>query len=139
MKTYEELSRLTTFKDRFQYLKLNGRVGEDTFGFNRYLNQYFYRSNEWRKLRNSIIIRDCGCDLGIEGYEIRSNILIHHIEPVTMADLKNRDDKLLDPNNLICVSKRTHNAIHFGDESILYEDSFDRFPNDMSPWRSWYG
>jgi hypothetical protein len=135
MKTYNELLKFNTFKDRFNYLKLGGKVGEDTFGFNRYLNQLFYTSSEWKRLRDSIIIRDCGCDLGIEGYEIGSGILIHHIEPITIIDIKNRDVKLLDPNNLICVSKRTHNAIHFGDESILYEDSFERFPNDTSPWR----
>lgn len=135
MKTYNELLKFNTFKDRFNYLKLGGKVGEDTFGFNRYLNQLFYTSSEWKRLRDSIIIRDRGCDLGIEGYEIGSGILIHHIEPITIIDIKNRDAKLLDPNNLICVSKRTHNAIHFGDESILYEDSFERFPNDTSPWR----
>ena len=140
MKTYSELIKLTTFRDRFIYLKLGGKVGEDTFGFNRYLNQYFYTSSEWRQLRNSIIVRDNGCDLGIEGYEIGSDILIHHIEPITINDIKNRDNKLLDPNNLICVSKRTHNAIHFGDESILYDNIVvDRFANDTSPWRKWYG
>jgi hypothetical protein len=122
--------------ERFNYLKLTGVVGEDTFGFNRYLNQIFYSSGEWKQLRNSIIVRDNGCDLGIEGCEIGSDILIHHIEPITINDIKNRDAKLLDPNNLICVSKRTHNAIHFGDESILYENVvIERFPNDTSPWR----
>lgn len=137
MKTYNDLIKLTTFKDRFLYLKIGGVVGEDTFGFNRYLNQYFYTSKEWRQLRNSIIVRDNGCDLGIEGYEIKSNILIHHIEPITISDIKNRDAKLLDPNNLICVSKRTHDAIHFGDESILYNNLvIERFPNDTSPWRN---
>ena len=137
MKTYNDLIKLTTFKDRFLYLKIGGVVGEDTFGFNRYLNQYFYTSKEWRQLRNSIIVRDNGCDLGIEGYEIKSNILIHHIEPIAIADIKNRDAKLLDPNNLICVSKRTHDAIHFGDESILYDNLvIERFPNDTSPWRN---
>ena len=137
MKTYNDLIKLTTFKDRFLYLKIGGVVGEDTFGFNRYLNQYFYTSKEWRLLRNSIIVRDNGCDLGIEGYEIKSNILIHHIEPITISDIKNRDAKLLDPNNLICVSKRTHDAIHFGDESILYDNLvIERFPNDTSPWRN---
>lgn len=137
MKTYNDLIKLTTFKDRFLYLKIGGVVGEDTFGFNRYLNQYFYTSKEWRQLRNSIIVRDNGCDLGIEGYEIKSNILIHHIEPITISDIKNRDAKLLDPNNLICVSKRTHDAIHFGDESILYDNLvIERFPNDTSPWRN---
>ena len=135
-KTYNELIKLPTFKERFNYLKLQGYVGEDTFGFNRYLNQYFYTSKEWRQLRNFIIVRDNGCDLGIEGYEIGSNILIHHIEPITLEDIKNRDEKLLDPDNLICVSKRTHNAIHFGDENILYNDIIiERFPNDTSPWR----
>ena len=127
---------LPTFQERFNYLKLNGLVGEDTFGYNRYLNQYFYTSREWKRLRDAIIVRDNGCDLGIEGCEIGSGILIHHIEPITMDDIKNRSDKLLDPNNLICVSKKTHNAIHFGDESILIEDvTIERFPNDTSPWR----
>ena len=136
MKTYNEMVLLPTFKERFNYLKLDGMVGEDTFGFNRYLNQYFYTSREWKRLRDIIIIRDNGCDLGIEGCEIGSGILIHHIEPITMEDIKNRTDKLLDPNNLICVSKKTHNAIHFGDESILTADIVvERFPNDTSPWR----
>lgn len=136
MKTYNEMILLPTFQERFNYLKLNGLVGEDTFGYNRYLNQYFYTSREWKQLRDAIIVRDNGCDLGIEGCEIGSGILIHHIEPITMDDIKNRSDKLLDPNNLICVSKKTHNAIHFGDESILIEDvAIERFPNDTSPWR----
>lgn len=136
MKTYNEMILLPTFQERFNYLKLNGLVGEDTFGYNRYLNQYFYTSREWKQLRDAIIVRDNGCDLGIEGCEIGSGILIHHIEPITMDDIKNRSDKLLDPNNLICVSKKTHNAIHFGDESILVEDvTIERFPNDTSPWR----
>lgn len=136
MKTYSEMILLPTFQERFNYLKLSGLVGEDTFGYNRYLNQYFYTSREWKQLRNAIIVRDNGCDLGIEGCEIGSGILIHHIEPITMDDIKNRSDKLLDPNNLICVSKKTHNAIHFGDESILTEDvTIERFPNDTSPWR----
>lgn len=136
MKTYSEMILLPTFQERFNYLKLSGLVGEDIFGYNRYLNQYFYTSREWKQLRNAIIVRDNGCDLGIEGCEIGSCILIHHIEPITMDDIKNRSDKLLDPNNLICVSKKTHNAIHFGDESILTEDvTIERFPNDTSPWR----
>ena len=136
MKTYSEMILLPTFQERFNYLKLSGLVGEDIFGYNRYLNQYFYTSREWKQLRNAIIVRDNGCDLGIEGCEIGSGILIHHIEPITMDDIKNRSDKLLDPNNLICVSKKTHNAIHFGDESILTEDvTIERFPNDTSPWR----
>lgn len=134
-KTYEELIHLTTFKERFEYLKLGGRVGEDTFGADRYLNQLLYRSRDWRRLRDLIIIRDDGCDLGLDGYPIKGSILIHHLNPITKDDILNRRPNIFDQNNLICVSQLTHNAIHYGDESLLYSDIVIRKPNDMIPWR----
>lgn len=135
-KSYSELVKLKTFEERFEYLRLNGRVGEDTFGFDRYLNQHFYtQDKEWRKLKRDIIIRDRGCDLGIEGREIHTRIIIHHINPITKEDLVNRTSKLLNPENLICVSDNTHNAIHYGDGSKLAKDPIERRPNDTCPWK----
>lgn len=134
-KTYEELVKLKTFKERFRYLKLSGRIGEETFGFNRYLNQVFYRSKEWKQFRNKIIIRDNGCDLGIDGMEIHSKILIHHINPITKKDILERSELLMDENNVICVSHITHEAIHYGDESLLQDEYIPRRPNDTIPWR----
>jgi hypothetical protein len=135
-RTYEECIALPTFEDRFRYLKLNGSVGRPTFGYARYLNQKFYRSEEWRRFRREIIIRDDGCDLAITDglHDIRSRILIHHINPITIDDLKlKRLDILLDPNNAICVSHNTHEAIHYSDESILdiYKERTD---NDTLLW-----
>ena len=134
-KTYEELVKLKTFKERYRYLKLSGRIGEETFGFNRYLNQVFYRSKEWKQFRNKIIIRDNGCDLGIDGMEIHSKILIHHINPITKKDILERSELLMDENNVICVSHNTHEAIHYGDESLLQDEYIPRRPNDTIPWR----
>lgn len=134
-KTYEELIKLKTFKERYRYLKLSGRIGEETFGFNRYLNQVFYRSKEWKQFRNKIIIRDNGCDLGIDGMEIRNKILIHHINPITKKDILERSELLMDENNVICVSHNTHEAIHYGDESLLQDEYIPRRPNDTIPWR----
>lgn len=134
-KTYEELIKLKTFKERYRYLKLSGRIGEETFGFNRYLNQVFYRSKEWKQFRNKIIIRDNGCDLGIDGMEIHSKILIHHINPITKKDILERSELLMDENNVICVSHNTHEAIHYGDESLLQDEYIPRRPNDTIPWR----
>ena len=134
-KTYEELVKLKTFKERYRYLKLSGRIGEETFGFNRYLNQVFYRSKEWKQFRNKIIIRDNGCDLGIDGMEIHSKILIHHINPITKKDILERSELLMDENNVICVSHITHEAIHYGDESLLQDEYIPRRPNDTIPWR----
>lgn len=136
MRTYRELIRLETFKERFRYLKLSGCVGEATFGYDRYLNQDFYRSKEWKTVRNEIIVRDMGCDLALEGYEIRGKIFIHHMNPIEMKDIVNTSEFLLDPENLICVSMETHNAIHYGDESLLRSKVLiERKPNDTCPWK----
>lgn len=134
-RTYSELIKIPTFLERFKYLKLNGSVGVDTFGFDRYLNQTFYRSYEWKRLRNDIIVRDMGCDLGLEGYDIFDKILVHHMNPIGPDDIIHRSDYLLDPEFLICTSKLTHDAIHYGDEQILYQDPVIRTPGDTCPWR----
>ena len=121
IKTYSELITLPTFRERFRYLKIGGRVGEETFGWDRKINQYFYQqSDEWKSIRNYVIVRDNGCDLGIEGYDIYSHIIVHHINPITVEDIRMSSDYLLDPEFLICTSLNTHNAIHYGDESLLY-------------------
>lgn len=135
IRTYSELVTLPTFNERFQYLKLNGQVGESTFGFDRYLNQLFYKSDEWLRLRDQIIIRDNGCDLGIEGREIHGRILIHHMNPIRKEDILNRSRYLLDPEFLICTVKRTHDAIHYGDENLLLTIPKERRKNDTCPWR----
>lgn len=135
VRTYSELIKIPTFLERFKYLKLNGRVGVDTFGFDRYLNQTFYRSYEWKHLRNDIIVRDMGCDLGLEGYDIFDKILVHHMNPIGPDDIIHRSDYLLDPEFLICTSKLTHDAIHYGDEQILYQNPVIRTPGDTCPWR----
>lgn len=135
MKTYSDLILLTTFKERFEYLKLQGAVGKDTFGFDRYLNQQFYRTSEWKKVRDAVIIRDNGCDLGVEGYEIYDRIMIHHMNPITANDILKHSDWILDPNQLICTSFRTHNAIHYGDISLIDKQPTIRKPNDTCPWR----
>lgn len=134
-RTYSELIKIPTFLERFKYLKLNGSVGVDTFGFDRYLNQTFYRSYEWKRLRNDVIVRDMGCDLGLEGYDIFDKILVHHMNPIGPDDIIHRSDYLLDPEFLICTSKLTHDAIHYGDEQILYQDPVIRTPGDTCPWR----
>ena len=135
VRTYSELIKIPTFLERFKYLKLNGSVGVDTFGFDRYLNQTFYRSYEWKRLRNDVIVRDIGCDLGLEGYDIFDKILVHHMNPIGPDDIIHRSDYLLDPEFLICTSKLTHDAIHYGDEQILYQDPVIRTPGDTCPWR----
>lgn len=135
MKTYTDLQNRKTFKERFNYLKLNGDVGAETFGTYRYLNQMLYRSKEWRELRRMILIRDNGCDLGIPDRKIGGHVYIHHIEPITREDILNRASKVLDPNNVISCSRQTHNALHYGDESLLIEDFIERQPNDTIPWR----
>ena len=135
MKTYQELSKLSTFEDRFAYLKLNGEVGRETFGYDRWLNQHFYNSIEWRQLRNQIIVRDNGCDLGMPDRPILGHITIHHINPIRMEDIANASDKLLDPDNLVCVSNLTHQAIHYGDISLVNSTMIERTPNDTCPWR----
>lgn len=135
IKTYSELSRLKTFEERYQYLRLNGSVGRETFGFDRYLNQVFYRSQKWKSIRNRVIIRDNGCDLGVEGREINGRILIHHMNPISLDDIVNESDLLLDPEYLICTVHSTHNAIHYGDENLLILDPIVRSKNDTCPWK----
>lgn len=135
IKTYSELILLPTFEQRFEYLRLDGRVGEDTFGFDRYLNQLFYRSYEWRKIRDHVIVRDNACDLGVEGYDIYGKVLIHHMNPITARDIENRTDLLLNPEYLICVTHDTHNAIHYGDENLLIKGPVIRTKNDTCPWK----
>lgn len=135
IRTYSELITLPTFKERYEYLRLGGRVGEDTFGFDRYLNQAFYKSEEWRSIRDHVITRDNGCDLGMEGHEIFGRILIHHMNPIRKEDIINRSDILLNPEYLICTIKNTHDAIHYGDESLLVIAPVERRKNDTCPWR----
>ena len=135
IRTYSELIKLPTFEERFQYLKLDGDVGVETFGFDRYLNQAFYSSDEWKSIRNQVIIRDNGCDLGIEGREIYKRIIIHHMNPITKEDLLYRTEYLLNPEYMICTMKTTHDAIHYGDENLLFKEPIERKPNDTCPWR----
>lgn len=136
IKTYSELITFETFEERYEYLRLDGVVGEETFGFDRYLNQEFYqRSQEWKRIRDFVIIRDQGCDLGIDGREIREKIIVHHMNPITKDDLLNRTPFLLDPEYLICTLKSTHDAIHYGDENLLMKGPIERKPNDTCPWR----
>lgn len=135
-RTYSELITLPTFEERFKYLQLNGAVGRDTFGFDRYLNQYIYqRSQRWKSARDKIIVRDNGCDLGVEGYSIYGRIIIHHMNPISVEDILSDRDWIFDPEFLICVSHRTHNAIHYGDESLLPQTLIERTKNDTCPWR----
>lgn len=136
IRTYSELITLPTFEERYRYLKLDGVVGEDTFGFDRYLNQEFYqRDQEWKRIRDFVIIRDQGCDLGVEGREIRGKILVHHMNPITKDDILKRSEFLLNPEYLICTLKSTHDAIHYGDENLLMKGPVERKPNDTCPWR----
>lgn len=135
IKTYSELSKLTTFEERYRYLRLGGRVGEETFGFDRWINQMFYKDPEWLKIRDEVIIRDNGCDLGIEGREIYSRIIVHHMNPITKADILDRSEFLLNPEYLICTVKNTHDAIHYGDENLLITLPMERSVNDTCPWR----
>lgn len=135
IKTYSELAKLPTFKERFNYLKLDGRVGEETFGFDRYLNQMFYKSPEWLEVRDQVIIRDQGCDLGLEDRRIYGRILIHHMNPITKSDILDRSDLLLNPEYLITTVKATHDAIHYGNISSLDEDYVPRSRNDTCPWK----
>lgn len=134
-RNYTELSALSTFEERFNYLKLNGSVGAETFGFERYLNQKFYRSPEWKRIRDKVILRDCGYDLGVEGYLIPSHIIIHHMNPINSSDIELVTTNLLNPEFLICVSHDTHNAIHYGDEVLLTRDYTARSPNDTTLWK----
>lgn len=135
IRTYSELITLPTFEERFKYLKLDGQVGEDTFGFDRYINQKFYKSKQWLRIRDEVILRDLACDLGVEGYDIYSRILIHHMNPITKYDIIHQTDMLLNPEYLICTTKNTHDAIHYGDEDTLLRLPTARTKNDTCPWR----
>lgn len=134
IRRYSELCRLQTFEERFDYLKLKGVVGESTFGFDRYLNQLLYRSSEWKRVRNAVIVRDDGCDMGLADYPA-NRIIVHHMNPLSVEDLNNRSDLIFNPEFLICVSFNTHNAIHFGDETLLPKPPVERKPGDTCPWR----
>lgn len=135
LRRYSELIRLNTFKERYEYLRIAGVVGETTFGFDRYLNQLLYTSSKWKQLRQRIIVRDNGCDLAMPGYDLHSRIYIHHLNPLTMEDVEEVSERIFDPENLVCVSHRTHNAIHYGDEELLPQEPVLRKPNDTCPWR----
>lgn len=134
-RTYSELITISNYEDRFRYLKLNGSVGADTFGFDRWFNQQFYRSKEWKSLREKIIIRDNGCDLAMSGFEIHSKIIIHHMNPISLNDIFEMTDYLINPDYLICVSHNTHNAIHYGDENLLDRLPIERKINDTCLWK----
>lgn len=136
IKTYSELITLPTFEERFEYLRLNGAVGRETFGHDRYLNQTLYRSPEWKRFRREIIIRDNGCDLACEGYEIYEKVLIHHINPITVEDILERNPMVFDSENVVCTVLNTHNAIHYGDESLIIKTPIKRSRNDTCPWKS---
>lgn len=135
IRTYSELITFPTFEERYRYLRLGGKVGNETFGFDRYLNQIFYKTKEWLEVRDYVIIRDNGCDLAIEGREIYDKILVHHMNPITKEDILNRSDYLFNPDYLICTTKRTHDAIHYGDDSLLFTEFVTRTKNDTCPWR----
>lgn len=135
IRTYSELITLPTFEERFDYLNLSGKVGAETFGFDRVFNQKFYCSMEWTKMRDYIIDRDLGCDLGVVGYDIIGKIFIHHMNPISISDIKERTKYLLDPEFLITTSFQTHNAIHYGDKSQVDRKPIERKPNDTCPWK----
>lgn len=135
LRCYRELIRLKTFDERFEYLKLKGIVGEATFGYDRYLNQLLYTSGEWRRIRRDIILRDNGCDLAVEGYDIQDIIIVHHMNPISVEDLIDFSEDVINPEYLICVSHDTHNAIHYGDKSLLTREPIERKPGDTCPWK----
>ncbi len=135
IRCYTELMRLGSFQDRYEYLRLRGEVGEITFGWERYLNQILYQSKKWRRLRNDVIIRDNGCDLAHEDYEIKYRIYIHHMNPITVEDIENDSEFVWNPEYLICTSFDTHNAIHYGDASLLPRLPVERRPGDTCPWK----
>ena len=134
IRTYFELARFDTFNDRYEYLKLGGVVGQSTFGFDRWFNQEFYRSREWKSVRDQVIVRDSGCDLGILGYEIHSGLFVHHMNPMTAQDIVHGEEWIIDPNFLITTSHRTHNAIHYGDENLLPREPVVRRAGDTKLW-----
>jgi hypothetical protein len=133
-RTYSELCQLETFEERYRYLELGGTVGRLTFGFDRWVNQGFYHSSEWRSVRNEVIVRDNGCDLGVPGYEIASGLLVHHMNPISLQDIEHGEQWTIDPNFLITTSLQTHNAIHYGDESLLPKGPVERKPGDTTLW-----
>lgn len=136
IRTYSELIRLSTFEERFKYLRLNGKIGVDTFGFDRVFNQRFYKSAEWLRVKDQVIVRDYGRDLGMEGYEIYGQrIIVHHMNPIMLEDIKCSTEFLLNPEYLISTTHSTHNAIHYGDENLLQKDPIIRSKNDTCPWR----
>jgi hypothetical protein len=134
IRSYSELKRLDSFEERYDYLRLKGVVGEATFGFDRHINQALYQSNEWRNARRKAIIRDNGCDLGVFGYEIYGEILVHHMNPITVDDIVNRAELVLDPEFLITTTMNTHNAIHYGDQTLLRTPFVERIPGDTKLW-----
>ena len=136
LKRYSELRHLSTFEERYEYLRLRGKVGQDTFGFDRIFNQMFYRSKEWKAIRDEIIIRDNGCDLGLEGYEIYGRLIIHHMNPISLDDIKDATEFLMNPEYLILTTHSTHNAIHYGNENLLMKAPIERTKNDTCPWKN---
>lgn len=135
VRTYSKLILLPTFEERFRYLKLGGIVGKETFGVDRYLNQVLYRSDEWKRVRRDVIIRDNGCDLGMDGFDVHGRIIVHHMNPITIEDIEQRREHIFDPEYLIATSHNTHNAIHYGDESLLILAPIERTKNDTCPWK----
>ena len=135
IRTYSELITIPTLEERYNYLKLNGIVGKETFGYDRYLNQLLYRSSDWRSFRDRIIIRDNGCDLACEGFELQSRIIIHHIDPITVEDILNKHPKVFDPENVVSTSHNTHLAIHYGDKNLISIGPINRYKNDTCPWK----
>ena len=133
-RTFSELSQIPDFLSRYNYLKIGSQVGAATFGYDRYVNQAFYNSAEWKRVRDQVIVRDSGCDLGLEGYEIHGKIYIHHMNPITMEDIEERHSDILNPEYLICVTHTTHNAIHYGDENLLPHPPVERKPGDTNLW-----
>lgn len=135
IRCYNDLIQLKTFEERFAYLKIHGKVGEETFGLDRYINQQLYKSQRWRLTRSKVIIRDDGCDLGIDGRQLEDNIVVHHMNPISLEDIEEERDIVFNLDYLICCSARTHRAIHFGDEELLIRDPIVRRPHDTCPWR----
>lgn len=135
IRTYSELITIPTFEGRYEYLRLDGQVGAETFGYDRWLNQQLYTSPRWRRFRRDIIVRDNGCDLACEGYDVQGRLIIHHLEPITLDDILNEDPKVFDPENVVVTTHNTHLAIHYGDEHQLITGPIERFANDTCPWR----
>lgn len=135
IKSYSEMCSFSTFIERFNYLKLNGKVGIETFGFDRYLNQVLYCSQEWKRFRRQVIIRDNGCIFGIDGYNINGRLIVHHINPITLEQIEQRDPMIFSMENVVCVTHNVHEAIHYGDESLIPTDPIIRKPNDTCPWK----